>query len=312
VIIALATLPGVVWAHGFEPGHLALAERRDGRVEARWRPPSGGEGVSDGGARVRLPRCKALPGASAERATYDCGPAGVGGAAVAFEGLGEAALVSVRYASGRRFSAVVRADAPSLTVPEDVGGSALAVARSYAALGARHVAGGLDHLAFVLGLLLLARNGPAVARAVTAFTVGHSVTLALAALGFARAPQAPVEAAIAASVALLGVELANEGRGGETLARRAPWAVAGGFGLLHGLGFADALAEAGLPEGSVATALAGFNVGVELGQLAFVAAAGLALRALGARAETARRALAYAIGAAGVCWTLQRAAAVWG
>ena len=83
VTVALVALPMGAWAHGFEPGHLALVERRDGRVEARWRPPSGGEGVSDGGARVRLPRCRALPGASAERATYNCGAAGVGGAAVA-------------------------------------------------------------------------------------------------------------------------------------------------------------------------------------------------------------------------------------
>lgn len=328
VTLAAALWPAAAWGHGFAPGYLELCEGRGGRVEVLWKEPGGGEGGEGEAARVRLPaRCRevarreavAAPGAVLRRFALDCGSAGIGGAVVALDaphGQGTDVLVLVRYASGRTFSGVLRGDAPTLTVPDVAGGSRLAVARSYLALGVRHIATGADHLAFVLGLLLLSRGVGGVVRTVTAFTAGHSVTLALAALGLARASQAPVEATIAASIALLGVELLDDGRAGETLTRRAPWAVAGGFGLLHGFGFAGVLLETGLPEGEVPLALLCFNAGVELGQLAFVALAGGALWAL-ARASAAgplraRRAMAYAIGAAGVCWTLQRVAAMFG
>jgi len=326
--LAMVVWPLATWGHGFAPGYLELRELRGGRVEALWKAPVGGEGAEGEAAGVRLPaRCRevarreavAVPGAVIRRFALDCGSAGIGGAVIALDaphGQGTDVLVVVRYASGRSFSGVLRGDAPTLAVPDVAGGSRLAVARSYLALGVRHIATGADHLAFVLGLLLLSRGVGGVVRTVTAFTVGHSVTLALAALGLARASQAPVEATIAASVALLGVELLDDGRGGETLTRRAPWAVAGGFGLLHGLGFAGALMEAGLPEGEVPTALLSFNVGVELGQLAFVAAAGGVLwvvaREAAKGARRVREAMAYAIGAAGVCWTLQRVAAMVG
>jgi hydrogenase/urease accessory protein HupE len=327
-VAAALAWPVAARGHGFAPGYLALREGGDGRVEALWKEPVGGEGGEGEAARVRLPaRCRevarrgdvAAPSALLRRFALDCGAAGIGGAVIALDaphGPGTDVLVVVRYASGRSFSGVLRGDAPTLTVPDVAAGSRLAVARGYLALGVRHIATGADHLAFVLGLLLLSRGVGGVVRTVTAFTAGHSVTLALASLGLARASQAPVEATIAASIALLGVELLDEGRGGETLTRRAPWTVAGGFGLLHGFGFAGALAEAGLPTGEVPLALLCFNAGVELGQLAFVAAAGGALWAM-ARvsaegARRARRTLAYAIGAAGVCWTLQRVAAMAG
>ena len=139
---------------------------------------------------------------------------------------------------------------------------------SYLRLGLVHIVTGPDHLLFVLGLVLLASTWRRIAVTVTAFTLGHSVTLALAATGLVAVPARPIELAIALSVLWVAIEVA---RGSiATLPARRPWLVAGGFGLLHGLGFASALREAGLPRGPLVTALLAFNVGIELGQLAFV------------------------------------------
>jgi len=136
----------------------------------------------------------------------------------------------------------------------------------------RHILLGWDHLLFVLALVLLVGWGRSLAWTITAFTAGHSVTLALASLGLVHVPQAPIEAAIALSIYFLAVELTNAYLGQQTLTQKAPWAVAAGFGLLHGLGFAGALAEVGLPTAEIPLALFSFNVGIELGQLAFVGA----------------------------------------
>jgi hydrogenase/urease accessory protein HupE len=186
----------------------------------------------------------------------------------------------------------------------------LAVARTYLGLGVAHILGGIDHLAFVLALVLL---GPAWARlwkSVTAFTGAHSLTLALAALGVVRVPPAPVEAAIALSIVLVAREVWLVQLGHAPA--RAAWPMAFGFGLLHGLGFAGALSQIGLPPTDIPLALATFNLGVELGQLAFVAAAllvGRALAKLPAARDTRLRMLpTYAIGIAAAFWCFQRIA----
>jgi hypothetical protein len=141
------------------------------------------------------------------------------------------------------------------------------VLRQYLSLGVEHIWFGIDHLLFLLGLLLLVRGWRSTLLTVSAFTVAHSLTLALATLDLVAVPTAPVEICIALSVLLLAVETT---RGSDTATRRWPWLVAFGFGLLHGLGFASALSEVGLPTHSVALALLGFNLGVELGQVAVV------------------------------------------
>jgi HupE / UreJ protein len=147
---------------------------------------------------------------------------------------------------------------------------------------------------------------------ITAFTVGHSITLALASLGLMRVPQGPMEAAIALSFYLLAVELVRSHTGQMSLMQRAPWLVAGPFGLLHGLGFAGALAEVGLPQGEIPLALFAFNVGIELGQLAFVAVVLVAmatLRRLPVRWPRWAPALpAYGIGSLAIYWFLERLA----
>jgi hydrogenase/urease accessory protein HupE len=144
------------------------------------------------------------------------------------------------------------------------------VAGTYLALGVEHILLGIDHLLFVLALLFLVGNWPRLIGTVTAFTLAHSLTLAAATLGWIRLPTAPVEAVIALSIVFVAVEILHARRGRAGLAARLPWVVAFVFGLLHGLGFASALRDIGLPEHAVPLALACFNVGVELGQLLFI------------------------------------------
>jgi len=186
----------------------------------------------------------------------------------------------------------------------------------FGALGVEHIATGADHLCFVLGLLMLGAAAPRrrgalrrVALAVTAFTVAHSITLALSVLDVVRLPPAGVEAAIAASLVLLGLELLREE---ESLTRRHPASVAFAFGLLHGFGFAGALRSIGLPEDALFGSLLAFNLGVEAGQLVFLGLGALALVGLRRLGPQVRwdRASAYAIGGLGTFWLLQRVPAV--
>jgi hydrogenase/urease accessory protein HupE len=196
------------------------------------------------------------------------------------------------------------------------------VARTYLWLGVEHILFGFDHLLFVLVLVILVRDWRRVALTVTAFTVAHSITLAAATLGFVNVPGRPVEAAIALSIVLVAVEIVNARREMPSLTARWPWLIAFCFGLLHGFGFAGALAEVGLPQHAIPLALLFFNLGVEIGQLAFVAAilvmGELVRRAMALRFEPApiQRmsdgldvTAAYAIGALAAYWLIERTAA---
>jgi hypothetical protein len=185
---------------------------------------------------------------------------------------------------------------------------------SYCRLGSEHILLGFDHLLFVLGLMLLVQTWGTLIKTISAFTGAHSVTLALAVLGVVDVPPAPVEALIAVSIVLLAAELTRPPHAPPTLARRYPWLVAFAFGLLHGLGFAGALAEIGVPSDRIALALLSFNLGVEAGQLAFVMAmlGPLVLAQRSARAwPRARLVPAYAIGALAVAWTFERVQRFW-
>jgi hydrogenase/urease accessory protein HupE len=154
------------------------------------------------------------------------------------------------------------------------------VARTYTLLGIHHILAGVDHLLFVLSLMLLVGNTRRLIVTVTAFTVAHSITLALATLGVIDVPGPPVEALIALSIVFVAAEIIQAHRGRPGLSKRYPWIVAFAFGLLHGLGFAGALAEVGLPPNAIPVALLFFNIGVEIGQLIFIAIV-LAAAALG-------------------------------
>jgi hydrogenase/urease accessory protein HupE len=187
------------------------------------------------------------------------------------------------------------------------------VARTYFSLGVAHILTGYDHLLFVLSLVLLIRGGWRIAQAVTAFTVAHSITLVATTLHLIALPRQPVEVCIALSIVFLAVEIVKARPEAPRLSERIPWAVAFAFGLLHGFGFAGALAEIGLPDGEVPVALLTFNLGVEAGQLIIVAG-GLMLLALAARFaqekfRLARTLSAYAIGSIAAFWCIERALA---
>ena len=184
-------------------------------------------------------------------------------------------------------------------------------------LGVEHILGGIDHLLFVLALLLIVRGGRRIVATVTAFTAAHSITLVAATLGWVHVPGPPVEAIIALSIVFVAAEIVHGLRGRPGLTARAPWVVAFSFGLLHGFGFAGALAEVGLPQKAIPIALLTFNVGVEIGQLIFVAAV-LLVGAAWQRAAGAAAArgcltlLPYAIGAVAMFWVVDRITAFWG
>ena len=312
--------PGRAGAHALSPALLVLQEGAHGSVAVTWKIPL----LSLIGAALRpvLPADCAVtsPEATTEdfesvttRWTVTCGDGGLVGKRVGIEGLAAAktdALLRLELAGGRAIDTVLRSREPSLVVPAREHGVGLA--NRYVALGVEHILSGYDHLLFVFGLLLLAAGRRALVATITAFTLGHSVTLTLAALGVARVPSAPIEVLIAFSIFVLAVELARPDPSGDsTLMRRRPWLMALGFGFLHGLGFAGTLRAAGLPPQAIPLALLGFNVGIEIGQLVFVLTV-LLLTAL-ARPVLRRfpawtRALpVYAMGSLAAFWMIERA-----
>jgi hydrogenase/urease accessory protein HupE len=312
---ALAASPAA--AHRLAPSLLSIDEAADGTIAVSFKmarqQPSGAEvapELPETCVPTERPRVDGDAASLTVRWTARCG-AGIVGARVGVRGLAETdtnALVRVALHDGRRVQAVLHAGAPSLVIPERA--SAFDAFHDYLRLGVLHIVTGFDHLLFVFGLLLLARGVRSLLWTVTAFTAGHSVTLSLAALGIVRFPTAPIELAIAATILVLALELAREGR--DSWLRRRPWAVAFAFGLLHGFGFAGALAEVGLPQEEIPVALFSFNVGIELGQLGFVALV-LALRraltpALARAPAWLLRAPVTAMGALSVYWCLDRSA----
>ena len=316
----LSALPAA--AHEVRPAYLAVAEIEAGRFSVLWKIPMRGDLVMPLAARfpefcsAEAPPSRVQSGAAlVARWTMRCENSLVG-SAVVIDGL-ESTLtdVLVRYEplDGATQTARVLASEGSWVVPERA--SRWDIARTYLLLGVEHILGGVDHLLFVLALLLIVRGRWVMLKTVTAFTLAHSLTLAAAVLGLVRVPVAPVEAVIALSILFLAAELAHSRQGRSGLAERAPWVVAFAFGLLHGFGFAGALAEVGLPEDAIPLALFLFNVGVEIGQLLFIGAV-VAVLALSARfkvrwPEWGWRVPTYAIGGLSAFWLIQRVTAFW-
>ena len=227
----------------------------------------------------------------------------------------EGVVLKVSWADGTTVSRLLNREGGAIIVDlasfQAGSGSLFDAAERYLALGVEHILLGVDHLLFVFGLLLLVRGIGMMVKTITAFTVAHSLTLGLATLGLVQAPIRPIEAAIALSIIFIAVEIVHAGQGRLGLAARFPWVVAFAFGLLHGFGFAGALSAVGLPPKEIPLALLFFNIGVELGQLAFVfvvlaAAEGLRRMPL-ARPRWGTAALAYAIGTAATYWFMERA-----
>jgi hypothetical protein len=220
-------------------------------------------------------------------------------------------IVQIDLADGSEHSAILRPASPTYIVPGRA--TKWMVASSYWKIGTIHILEGFDHLLFLLALLLIIPNLWMLFKTITAFTLAHSVSLALATLGVVNIPGAPTEAVIALSILFLAVEIVHSRQGKVTLAERMPWVVALSFGLVHGLGFAGALAEVGLPQQEIPLALLMFNVGVETGQVMFVVAVSLLLAALhrfhNYVALTLMRATPYAIGGVAAFWTIDRVGA---
>ena len=321
VLLWLVVAAHAASAHEVRPAFLQLRETAPNEFQMTWKVPA--LGAFRLSMAPRLPEfCRAVgdpvlvwaSGAAVEHRKIACAES-LTGHQIRIDGLAATmtdVLVRIESADGHVQGARLTPSSPSFGV-EGVPG-ALSVLRAYIGLGVEHILFGVDHLLFVLCLLLLVRSVRSLLATITAFTLAHSITLALATLDIIRVPAPPVEATIALSIVFLATELARgeAGRGVATTAY--PWLVAFSFGLLHGLGFAGALAEVGLPQGEVPLALFAFNIGVELGQVAFVTAvlsAGWLLRTLAIRMPSwAPRAAAYAIGSTASFWVFARLGAV--
>ena len=319
-LVALVVAASSAVAHESRPTYLEIREIETGRYDVLWKRPARGDRAL--GLSIVWPEhCRdaapgsahVVPGAMVERRLVNCGPSGLLEQRIAVDGLSQTrtdALVRVEFLDGAVQTNLVKPASPWI----EVEGSrpALAVATEYFALGVEHILLGLDHLLFVLGLTLIVRGPALLVKTITAFTIAHSLTLAAATLGLVAVPQAPVEAVVALSIVFLASELARLNRGALGLTARSPWLVAFAFGLLHGFGFAGALAEVGLPQSDIPLALLTFNLGVEAGQLAFVAAvlafAWMTRHAFSSPLRSLTPVPAYAIGSLAVFWLIERVA----
>jgi hydrogenase/urease accessory protein HupE len=304
-------------AHEARPGFLELREMCPETYSLLWKKPTGGEveiqiapKVPEGCRLATPDRQQLTPGAMIVRGTLTCA-GGLAGKAIAIAGL-EATITDVllrlHHADGRLESHLLRPATPSVTL----GGVTTATERAlgYVQLGVQHILLGVDHLLFVLGLLLIVSDRFTLVKTITSFTLAHSITLAIATLGYASAPLPPLNAAIALSILFLGPEVVRSWRGETSFTIRHPWVVAFAFGLLHGFGFASGLTAMGLPKAEIPLALLLFNVGVEIGQVAFVLIVILlerSFRVLELRwPRLVERLPGYAVGTLGAYWTIQR------
>jgi hydrogenase/urease accessory protein HupE len=312
----LATAPSD--AHETRPAYLELRQLDAQTYDVNWKVPGQGE-------RMRLALSVEFPAGTVRirpmRTTYGNNAflqqwrvqraGGLEGGRIRVVGLEFTltdTLIRVQHLNGTTQVARATAAEPSFIL--DAGPGSREVARTYVALGIQHILTGVDHLLFVLALVILVGPTRRLLWTITAFTVAHSTTLAAATLGFVHVPPPPVEASIALSILFLAVEIIRTRAGRPGLTYRAPWVVAFMFGLLHGLGFAGALSEVGLPSNAIPLALFFFNVGVEIGQLLFVAAVLLVMQALVylplSRGDWRWKLPAYAIGGLAAFWTVQR------
>lgn len=327
MLLTLAALIAAApaWADDFRPAYLQLSQTDATTYDVLWKVPALDESTvlkvrpqfPPGTANLTPQRSSFANGSAVQRWRIAV-PGGLEGKAIAFPGLSETridVLARLARADGTVQLERILAVDPQFLVKASPG--AFEVVQTYTVLGIEHILTGFDHLCFVLALVLIVRGTRRLIWTVTAFTLAHSITLALATLEVVDVPGPPVEAVIALSIVFIASEIVQQQRGREGLAAKQPWLVAFVFGLLHGLGFAGALAEVGLPQNSIPLALLFFNIGVEIGQLLFIAAV-LALTALvsrmaAGRFEMRRAAIvpAYAIGGIASYWAIERVSNFW-
>ena len=323
LLLALLALPAAR-AHEIRPAYLDLKETAPGRYDVLWRTPvlAGMRlplvlQLPDGLRDLREPQFIDLTDSRVERRWIDAGANRLEGKRIDFLGLNLTITdVSVRIErlDGAHSTELVHPSRPYIDIPAPRG--ALATAMVFLTQGIEHILFGIDHLLFVLGLLLIIKSPWMLVKTISAFTVAHSITLAVATFGYASLPAPPLNATIALSILFLGPEIVRSWRGETSFTIRHPWVVALAFGLLHGFGFASGLTALGLPRGEIPLALLAFNVGVEIGQLSFVAlvlALEQSFRVLELHWPRWVRALpGYTVGTLGAFWSIQRIALLLG
>jgi hydrogenase/urease accessory protein HupE len=313
-----------VQAHEVRPAYLAMTQSDATHYSIVWKQPTQGEVAVrlvphlSNGWLERTPDDQYAAGGFLVRTWNVESAESPAGSSISIEGLEYTitdVLVQVRLLDRELLQTILRPEQPQFAI--GAGSSHILGSFVFVRHGVQHILAGVDHLLFVLGLLLIVRNRWMLVKAVSAFTVAHSITLAAAMLANVSLAAPLVEALIALSILVLGVEVVRAQRGGTSLTIRYPWAVAFVFGLFHGMGFASGLAAFGMSEHDLLAALAFFNIGVEVGQLGFIALVLLLGRALaslrsGARGGLLMRVPAYVVGIAGAFWTFETTAVLLG
>ena len=325
-ILALVLLLGaalVAQADVFRPAYLELRETGADSYDVLWKVPAMGEDrrlsvyvrFPAGTETLGDPTVAVIDGAWVERYAVRR-EGGLVGETISIDGnaVGVTDVIArVERLDGSSQVERLALQSPEFQVNEPAGKGE--IAWSYLVLGVEHILGGIDHLLFVLALLLVVSGSWRIVATITAFTVAHSITLVAATLGLVNMPGPPVEAIIALSIVFVSAEVIHGRNGKPGITARAPWVVAFSFGLLHGLGFAGALAEVGLPQTAIPVALLMFNVGVEIGQLLFVGAVLLVVavvrRLSVSNYDWVTGAAAYAIGSVAAFWTIERTLSFW-
>jgi hydrogenase/urease accessory protein HupE len=321
LIVMLVGSAAPAWADVFRPAYLELRQQDAETFDVMWKVPAQGDtlrlaihvAMPEGTINVSQPRGAFVGDGFVERWTVRR-PGGLWGGTVRIDGLPASVtdvLARVERADGTTQLAKLLPAQPWFVVEAPAHTSG--VAASYLVLGVEHILSGIDHLLYILAMLFLVKGWRRIVATMTAFTATHSLTLSAAALGWVHVPQPPVEACIALSIVFVAREIVETRRGRPGLTSRWPWVVSFTFGLMHGFGFAGALAEVGLPTKAIPVALLFFNVGVEVGQLLFVAGV-LAIMSAARRIprrlpQWAEGLPAYAIGSVAMFWVIERLAA---
>lgn len=319
-ILLLTSFISTADAHRLQPAYLEINEQSAGKFSILWKRPFVGSKpmniyprLPSNFRNLTEPVVQFFPTGAVERWMVASGKGGLAGEEILIDGLSSTqtdVLVRIYFKEGDEETHLLRPVSPSVVL----GGVPSRTKRiiAYVQLGIQHILMGIDHLLFVLGLLLIVQNRWMLLKTITSFTVAHSITLCVATLGYASMPLPPLNLVIALSILFLGPEIVRSWRGETSLTIRHPWVVAFAFGLLHGFGFATGLTNMGLRVSEIPLALLFFNVGVEIGQIAFVMLVILLERSFRVLEihwpRLARLAPGYTVGSLGAYWTIERSA----
>lgn len=318
ILLLLSVSISTAYAHRLQPAYLEISEQSSGKFSILWkRPYVGGKPMniyprlSSNFRNLTEPVVQLLPTGAVERWMAASGEGGLAGEEILIDGLSSTqtdVLVRIYFKEGDQQTHLLRPSSPSVLI----GGAPSKTKRifTYVQLGIQHILMGVDHLLFVLGLLLIVQNRWMLLKTITSFTVAHSITLCVATLGYASVPLPPLNVVIALSILFLGPDILRSWKGETSLTIRHPWVVAFAFGLLHGFGFATGLADMGLRTAEIPLALLFFNIGVELGQIAFVMLVILLERSFRVLEihwpRMVRLSPGYTVGSLGAYWTIER------